>query len=92
MLSVYASTKFKKDVKRLVKQGKDMEKLKAVIEKISNNQPLPESFHDHKLSGDWEGFRDCHIEPDWVLIYRIEEKRLILALMRMGSHTELNLS
>lgn len=84
-------TRFKRDVKRLKKQNKDMQKLKTVIEHLMTGEPLPARYKDHPLGGDWNDFRDCHIEPDWVLIYRVTEEALELVLARTGSHSELNL-
>ena len=91
MLEVRYLNKFKRDVKRLQKQGKDLQKLREVIELLANEQPLPEKYRDHKMTGNWNDFRDCHIEPDWVLIYRIEDNKLTLSLSRTGSHSELGL-
>ena len=91
MLEVHYLNKFKRDVKRLQKQGKDLQKLREVIELLANEQPLPEKYRDHKMTGNWNDFRDCHIEPDWVLIYRIEDNKLTLSLSRTGSHSELGL-
>lgn len=88
MLSIRYLTKFKRDIKRLKKQHKDMSKLKTVIDLLAAEQPLPDTYHDHPLGGDRKDFRDCHIESDWVLIYRIEEEELQLALARTGSHAE----
>ena len=91
MLEVRYLNKFKRDVKHLQKQGKDLQKLREVIELLANEQPLPEKYRDHKMTGNWNDFRDCHIEPDWVLIYRIEDNKLTLSLSRTGSHSELGL-
>lgn len=91
MLSVRYLTKFKRDLKRLKKQHKDMSKLKTVIDLLINEQPLPADYHDHALSNNWKDFRDCHIELDWILIYRIEKGELQLILARTGSHSELDL-
>ena len=87
MLSPIFENSFKKDIKRLQKRGKDMEKLKAVIEKLLENQELEAKYKDHTLTCDWKGYRDCHIEPDWLLIYKISETNLFL--VRSGSHSDL---
>ncbi|MDD2859441.1 MAG: type II toxin-antitoxin system YafQ family toxin [Acidiphilium sp.] len=79
--------KFKKDVKRSQKRGKDMDKLKAVLSLLIEEQPLPISYRDHSLRGEWAGFRDLHFEPDWLLLYRIEGNELHLA--RTGTHSDL---
>ncbi len=78
---------FEKDVKRLKKGGKDMEKLRTMIDRLCSHGPLDPKHNDHPLSGRWKGLRDCHIEPDWLLIYR--KKGGDLELVRTGSHSEL---
>ncbi len=78
---------FKKDVKRQKKRGKDIEKLKAVIEILVSGKPLPQHHHDHGLSGNWSGWRDCHIEPDWLLLYKVTSEELTLG--RTGTHSDL---
>lgn len=77
----------KKDVKRLARGGKDLEKLFKAIEMLAQGKTLPPDYRDHPLAGNFKGKRDCHIEPDWILIYAIEEDELIL--YRTGSHSEL---
>jgi mRNA interferase YafQ len=81
------SSKFKRDVKRMEKRGKDMTKLRAVLVMLIEQQFLPVEYKDHPLRGDWKDFRDLHIEPDWLLLYRIEGEELQLA--RTGSHSDL---
>ncbi len=76
-----------KSYKRIKKQNKDLDKLRAVIEKLVARQLLESKYKDHQLSGNWKGHRDCHIEPDWILIYRITVDDLYLE--RTGSHSEL---
>ena len=83
---VYA-TAFKKDFKRLEKRGVDQEKLRRVIKLLLAEIPLEEQYRDHPLRGKFAGARDCHIEPDWVLIYAVVENEL--RLIRTGSHTDL---
>lgn len=78
---------FRRDAKRMQKRGKDMAKLRTVIEMLLAAEALPPRLKDHPLSGDWAGFRDCHVEPDWVLVYKIDSDRLILA--RTGTHSDL---
>jgi mRNA interferase YafQ len=83
-----AQTKqFKKDVKRMRKRGKDLEKIKPVIDQLVAGEPLPAKHRDHKLGGNWIGRRDCHIEPDWILIYKLTEDELLLE--RTGTHSDL---
>ncbi len=83
------TTKFKKDVKLIVKRGKDLNKLGDIVEKLANKEVLEEKFRDHELTGLYKGFRECHIEPDWLLIYRYIEGVLVLSLSRTGSHSDL---
>jgi mRNA interferase YafQ len=81
------SGRFKRDIRRAQKRGKDMAKLKRAILLLSERAQLPPSYHDHALRGYWNGFRDLHIEPDWLLIYRINENELQLAAT--GTHADL---
>ena len=81
------STRFKRDIKRLQKQRKNLQELKTIIENLVMEQPLDSKYKDHKLVGNWKGHRECHIEPDWLLIYRINGDKL--ELVRTGSHAEL---
>ena len=87
MREIVRSTTFKKDVKRTEKRGKDMAKLKAVILLLLNDEPLPVRLKDHPLRGDWVGYRDLHIEPDWLLLYAVSKSELKLA--RTGTHSDL---
>ena len=91
MLKIRYLRKFKRDLKRLQKQGKDMEKIKTVVRLLCEGKKLPPKYADHPLKGEWSDFRDCHIEPDWVLIYRIEQAELLLVLSRTGSHSDFDL-
>ena len=87
MKAIFQTSQFKKDFKRIKKQGKDLSKLKEVVSAISNSEALEERHSDHALIGNWSGSRDCHIEPDWILIYRVD--RDFLFLERTGSHSDL---
>lgn len=89
MLSVYFTNVFKKDYKRAIKRGYDKHALERVIELLKNEQPLPEKYRDHALHGNYDGFRECHIQPDWLLIYQVDNDKLILSLSRTGSHSDL---
>lgn len=80
---------FKKDLKLAKKQGKDIEKLFDIIEKLANDEILEEKYRDHLLSGNFKGTRECHIEPDFLLIYEKFEDILVLSLVRIGSHSDL---
>jgi len=79
----------KKDIKRASKQGKNIDLLFEVVDRLSEGEILEPKVKDHKLSGEYEGKRECHIEPDFLLIYEIREKEIVLYLARVGSHSEL---
>ena len=79
----------KRDIKRASKQGKNIDLLFDVIDQLSDGKTLDPKYKDHKLSGEHEGKRECHIEPDFLLIYQINEKEIVLYLVRVGSHSEL---
>jgi len=81
------TTQFKKDIKKQVKRGKDPEKIVEVVRILLKGEDLPERYKDHPLRGRWIDRRDCHIEPDWILIYRITEEEL--RLERTGTHSDL---
>ena len=83
------TSRFKKDLKQAKKQGKDIEELFDVIEKIAKDETLDEKYRDHSLAGNYKETRECHIEPDFLLIYEIIEEFLILSLVRTGSHSDL---
>jgi mRNA interferase YafQ len=88
MLTAVTSGAFRRDVKRAVKRGKSPEKLRAVLLLLIEGEPLPASLGDHPLKGQWQGFRDLHIEPDWLLLYRIDGNELhspVRARMRTSS-------
>lgn len=89
MLEVVLSTRFKKDLKTASKRGYNLELLNDVVGKLASRQQLPEKNRDHELSGDYAGFRECHVAPDWLLVYRVVEEDLILYLMRTGTHSDL---
>ena len=83
------TSQFKKDVKLMLKQGKDIQALLDVVELLRTDAPLPDQCHDHALSGNWSGKRECHTDPDWLLIYEKYEGLLLLTLIRTGSHSTL---
>ena len=87
MRKVLHEGRFKRDLKRMQKRGKDLKKIFDIIEKLEGGETLPIRNRDHALTGDWIGFRDCHIEPDWVLIYALSKNELILT--RTGTHADL---
>ena len=86
-MKLIQSSAFKKDIKRQKKRGKDLTKLKEVIDTLVSGEALPRSYLDHGLSGNWIGWRDCHIEPDWLLLYKLTPDSLTLG--RTGTHSDL---
>lgn len=87
--TVKPTSKFKKDLKLAARRGYDMALITEVIKKLADGEPLPEQNHDHALSGNLAGCHECHITPDWLLIYEIAESELILYLSRTGTHSDL---
>jgi len=83
------TTQFKKDVKRAERRGKNLAKLKVVLDLLIEGIPLPAEYKDHPLRGSFVGSRDCHIEPDWILIYTLAEKNTHVRLERTGTHSDL---
>lgn len=83
------TTQFKKDYKLAKRRGLNLSLLKDVISKLANGEALDVKYRDHALSGNWIGHRECHIQPDWLLIYRIEDGILVLTLSRTGTHSDL---
>ncbi len=89
MLDIVYKNRMKRDIKLLKKRGKDLNKLEYVLNTLANRQKLPLKYKDHQLKGEWVDFRECHIEPDWLLIYQIAEDELILYATATGSHADL---
>ena len=87
--TVKPTTQFKKDYKRAMKRGLKIELLEKIVELLAMGEALPEKNRDHELSGNWVGHRECHIQPDWLLIYRVEDDVLVLTLARTGTHSDL---
>jgi len=88
-LKVQWTNRFKKDYKQCLNRGMDIGLLDSTIRQLAETGTLPPEYRDHKLSGEWEGFRECHIRPDWLLIYAIQNDVLVLTLARTGSHSDL---
>lgn len=86
---VKLTNQFKRDLKLAKKQGKDINKLFAVISMIAEGNKLDSKYRDHNLSGDYAGCRECHVEPDWLLVYEIIDSVLVLMIYRVGTHSEL---
>lgn len=87
-LDIVWTTQFKKDYRRALKRHLDIELIDNIIRALSRGETLPERNKDHALTGNWEGHRECHIQPDWLLVYRIEDNVLVLTLARTGTHSD----
>ena len=86
---VRATTAYAKDYKKAIKRHLPITKLQTVVAKLANGEPLPPANRDHALTGTWANHRECHITPDWLLIYQIKESVLVLELTRTGTHADL---
>ena len=89
MLKPKLSSRFKKDYALIVKRNYDMSLLDEVVDTLLKEEPLPAKYKDHSLKGNYKNCRECHILPDWLLIYQVEKKQLLLHLMRTGTHSDL---
>ena len=89
MLTIRYYSAFKKDYRRAVRRGYDIHLLEKVIRLLAEQKSLPQKYKDHDLLGDYTGYRECHITPDWFLIYRIDREGLTLVLTRTGTHSDL---
>ena len=89
MLKIRYHASFRKDYKRIVKRGYDVKLLEDIVNKLANGEQLPEKNRDHNLSGEYSGCKECHITPDWLLMYEIDNGELILYLTRTGTHSDL---
>ncbi len=87
--AIRPTKRFQKDLKRAQKRGYSIDRLTEIIRKLANGEPLPAKYKDHPLSGDYAECRECHIMPDWLLIYELADDELILYLMRTGTHSDL---
>ncbi len=87
--NIKPTTQFKKDLKAIHRRGYNLTLLTEIIELLADGKPLPDKNRDHSLSGEYSGCRECHITPDWLLIYEISQNELILYLTRTGSHSDL---
>lgn len=88
MLKIRYHKSFKKDYKRIVKRGYDTRKIEEIIALLAKQKRIPAKHKDHALGGDYAGFRECHIAPDWLLIYIIDNDELVLCLTRTGTHSD----
>lgn len=89
MYEIKATGRFKKDLKVMIRRGYSMELLDEIVTRLANGETLPEKNRDHNLSGQYSGQRECHITPDWLLIYEIDQEILYLYLTRTGTHSDL---
>lgn len=89
MLDIVVSNRFKKDLKLAMKRGYNMALLETVVECLASGQLLEKRYHDHLLTGEYGGFRECHITPDWLLVYQVRDTELVLFLSRTGTHSDL---
>ena len=89
MYKIEITTRMKRDIKRMHKRGKDMQKLSAVLDLLAEGNPLPRQYRDHALTGNFNGFRECHIESDWLLMYIVHKDVLVIAASATGSHSDL---
>lgn len=87
MRNPFYTKQFSKDIKKMQKRGKDMEKIKKLLSLLIENKPLDLAYKDHKLTGNFEGRRDCHVEPDWILIYKLDKENIVFE--RTGTHADL---
>ena len=89
LLELKKTTQFRKDLKRIIKRRLNIDLLDEIIQTLREQKPLDPKHRDHALIGDYAGFRECHIQPDWLLIYLIDVKNLILTTSRTGTHSDL---
>ena len=89
MLNIVSSNRFKKDLKLAIRKGYNIDLLEEVVNKLAAGETLEQKYRDHELSGDFKGLRECHITPDWLLVYQIIDSELVLYLSRTGTHSDL---
>ena len=88
---IIRSSQFRKDVRLSNKQGKDLDLLGWIITKLANDEPLPDKYRDHSLVGNWKEHRECHVTPDWLLVYKkTDDNGLVLLLVRVASHSDID--
>ncbi len=87
--NIVLTTKFKRQYKQAKKRGCNLNKLQEIIDILAKGQMLPKEYRDHALTGNWHGHRECHIQPDWLLVYYIDNDVLVLTLVATGSHSDL---
>ncbi|MDR2600057.1 MAG: type II toxin-antitoxin system YafQ family toxin [Oscillospiraceae bacterium] len=90
LYEVKYTNQFKKDYRLAKKRGQNLVLLQEIIVELANGNALLDKYRDHSLTGEWKGYRECHISPDWLLVYRKEDDILVLTLTRLGSHSDLD--
>ena len=88
---VFRTTRYRKSLKKLLRRGKDIRKIVEIVQMLACGETLPARCRDHALTGDLAGLRDCHVENDWVLLYKIQDDMLVLVLADTGTHSDLDL-
>ena len=91
LYEIRKTTQFKKDFRLAKRRGQKISLLEDIVLLLANGKPLPSKNRDHALTGSWAGFRECHITPDWLLIYKVQDEILVLTLTRVGTHSDLDL-
>ena len=86
---VVSTSVFRRELRYMIRRGKPLEELDKVVDKLRNGENLPKKYKDHQLHGQYEGYRECHIKPDWLLVYRKQDNILLLTLLRTGTHSDL---
>lgn len=89
MLELVTTSTFRKDLKIIKKRGYDLSLIEFVIDELLKENTLPQKYKDHVLTGNYRGFRECHISPDWLLIYAVDKDKLVLIVSRTGTHSDL---
>lgn len=89
MLELVTTSTFRKDLKIVKKRGYDLSLIEFVIDELLKENTLPQKYKDHALTGNYRGFRECHISPDWLLIYAVDKDKLVLIVSRTGTHSDL---
>lgn len=90
MYDISYTTSFNRDLKKVKKRGYDLKLMSVVVRKLQLGESLEPKYKNHNLTGNWKGYRECHILPDWLLVYKVDDDRLVLVLSRTGTHSDLD--
>ena len=90
MYEISYTTSFNRDLKKIKKRGYDLKLMSVVVRKLQLGESLEPKYKDHYLTGNWKGYRECHILPDWLLVYNVDDDKLVLVLSRTGTHSDLD--